>query len=104
MQTKRAVNYWMRRNAMSYGRDGIRMNAVAPGPILTPMTQPLFESEEYAPIMQGLLEATPIDRAGQPEEISSCIMFLLGSGASYVHGTLLFADGGFDAHTRQDHI
>ena len=39
MQTKRAVNYWMRRNAMAYGRDGIRMNGVAPGPTITPMTR-----------------------------------------------------------------
>ena len=104
MQTKRALNYWMRRNAMAYGRDGIRMNGVAPGPTLTPMTKPLFESEEYAPIMQGLLEQTPIERAAEAGEISECILFLLSDKASYVHGSLLFIDGGFDAHTRTDHI
>lgn len=104
MQTKRALNYWMRRNAMVYGREGIRMNAVAPGPILTPMTRPLFESEEYAPVMEHLLAATPIERAGEPEEVVNCILFLLGPGASYVHGSLLFVDGGYDAHSRQDHI
>jgi len=104
MQTKRAVHYWMRRNAMAYGRDGIRMNGVAPGPILTPMTAPLFESEEYAPVMESLLDQTPFPRAGNPEEVANCILFLLGPDASYVHGSLLFVDGGFDAHTRQDHI
>ncbi|MDX1733501.1 MAG: SDR family oxidoreductase [Halioglobus sp.] len=104
MQTKRAVNYWMRRNAMAYGRDGIRMNGVAPGPTITPMTRPLFESEEYAPIMASLLEQTPIERAAEAHEISDCILFLLSDKASYVHGSLLFIDGGFDAHTRQDHI
>ncbi len=104
MQTKRAVNYWMRRNAMAYGRDGIRMNGVAPGPTLTPMTKPLFESEEYAPIMKGLLENTPIERAAQASEISDCILFLLSDKASYVHGSLLFIDGGYDAHMRTDHI
>ncbi|NND69333.1 MAG: SDR family oxidoreductase [Halioglobus sp.] len=104
MQTKRAINYWMRRNAMAYGRDGIRMNGVAPGPTLTPMTKPLFESEEYAPIMQSLLEQTPIERAAEASEISDCILFLLSDKASYVHGSLLFVDGGFDAHTRTDHI
>ena len=104
MQTKRAINYWMRRNAMAYGRDGIRMNGVAPGPTLTPMTKPLFESEEYAPIMQSLLEQTPIERAAKASEISECILFLLSDKASYVHGSLLFIDGGFDAHTRTDHI
>lgn len=104
MQTKRAVNYWMRRNAMAYGRDGIRMNGVAPGPTLTPMTKPLFESEEYAPIMQGLLDNTPIERAAEATEISDCILFLLSDKASYVHGALLFIDGGYDAHMRTDHI
>lgn len=104
MQTKRAVNYWMRRNAMAYGRDGIRMNGVAPGPTITPMTAPLFESEEYAPILEALLGQTPIERAGEAEEVANCILFLLGPDASYVHGSLLFVDGGYDAHTRQDHI
>lgn len=104
MQTKRAVNYWMRRNAMAYGRDGIRMNGVAPGPTITPMTRPLFESEEYAPILAGLLAQTPLERAGEAEEIANCILFLLGPDASYVHGSLLFVDGGYDAHIRQDHV
>ncbi len=104
MQTKRALNYWMRRNVMAYARDGIRMNAIAPGPTLTPMTRPLFESEDYAPIMASLLEQTPAGRAAEAEEISSCIQFLLSKAASNVYGTLLFADGGYDAHTRPDHV
>lgn len=104
MLTKRALNYWMRRNVMAYGREGIRMNAIAPGPTLTPMTRPLFDSEEYAPIMQSLLDQTPANRAAEAEEISSCIRFLLSPAASNVYGTLLFSDGGYDAHTRPDHI
>ena len=104
MLTKRALNYWMRRNCMAYGRDGIRMNAVAPGPTITPMTKPLFESEEYAPIMQSLLDQTPANRAAEAEEISSCIQFLLSPAASIVYGTLVFADGGYDAHVRTDHV
>ncbi|MBT6126786.1 MAG: SDR family oxidoreductase [Halieaceae bacterium] len=104
MQTKRALNYWMRRHVMEYGREGIRMNAIAPGPTLTPMTTPLFESEEYAPIMQALLDQTPANRAADAEEISNCILFLLSPAASNVYGSLLFADGGFDAHVRQDHV
>ncbi len=104
MLTKRALVFWMQRNCMDYSRAGIRMNAVAPGPVLTPMTEPLFKSEEYAPIMQGLLDATPINRAAQPEEVSSVIEFLLSSNASYVNGSLLFLDGGYDANTRQNHI
>ena len=104
MLTKRALNYWMRHNIMAYGREGIRMNAVAPGPTLTPMTRPLFESDEYAPIMASLLEQTPSNRAAEAEEIVSCIMFLLSPGASNVYGTLLFSDGGYDAHVRPEHV
>lgn len=104
MQTKRVINYWMRTNAMGYGRDGIRMNGIAPGPTLTPMTKPLFESEEYAPIMKSLLDATPIQRAAEAEEIANCILFLLSPASSYVHGCLLWADGGYDANMRQHHI
>ncbi len=104
MVGKRALNYWMRRNAMAYAADGIRMNAVAPGPIDTPMTKPLFEDPDMAPVMQGLLDATPLKRMGQPNEIAQCIEFLLSPAASYVCGSTLFIDGGFDAHTRQDHI
>ncbi|MGI9285491.1 MAG: SDR family NAD(P)-dependent oxidoreductase, partial [Pseudomonadales bacterium] len=54
MVGKRALVYWMRRNAMAYAKDGIRMNAVAPGPIDTPMTKPLFDNPEMAEIMKGL--------------------------------------------------
>jgi len=104
MQTKRALNYWMRRNAMRIGRAGVRINAIAPGPINTPMTQPLWESETYAPVMQSLLEQTPVQRMGEVDEIAGPIRFLLSPAASYVHGALLFADGGYDAHARQDHI
>ena len=104
MLTKRALNYWMRRNLMAYGREGIRMNAVAPGPTITPMTAPLFESEEYAPVMQSLLDKTPANRAAEASEIASGIMFLLSPAASMVYGTLLFIDGGYDAHVRPDHV
>jgi NAD(P)-dependent dehydrogenase (short-subunit alcohol dehydrogenase family) len=104
MVGKRALNYWMRRNCMDYAKAGVRMNGVAPGPIDTPMTAPLFEDPEMAPVMQGLLDATPLGRMGQPEEIVNCINFLLSPASSYVCGSVLFIDGGFDAHTRQDHI
>ena len=55
-------------------------------------------------VLQDLLAATPIERAGEAEEIASCILFLLGRESSYVHGSLLFVDGGYDAHARHDHI
>ena len=104
MVGKRALAYWMRRNAMAYAREGIRMNAVAPGPVDTPMTRPLYDNPEMAGIMQHLIEATPLARAGQPEEIARVIGFMLGPDASYVCGSVLFIDGGYDAANRTDHI
>lgn len=104
MVSKRALACWMRRNAMAYAKDGIRMNAVAPGPVNTPMTRPLFDNPEMAPVMKYLLDATPLGRAGEPEEISRVIRFMLGPDSSYICGSVLYIDGGYDAATRTDHV
>ena len=104
MVGKRALNYWMRRHCMDFAREGIRMNGVAPGPIETPMTAPLLDDPNIGPVMQSLIDATPVQRMGQPQEVVNCINFLLSPESSYVCGSLLFIDGGYDAHTRQDHI
>ena len=104
MAGKRALAYWMRRNTMAYARDGIRMNAVAPGPVDTPMTRPLYDNPEMAEVMRHLIDNTPLGRAGQPREIARTINFLLGPESSYVCGSVLYVDGGYDAHVRSDHI
>ena len=100
MAGKRALAVWMRRNAMAYARQGIRMNAVAPGPIHTPMVDALFETPGMKETVNALLSATPIERMGQPEEVAKAISFLLSSDASYICGSVLFVDGGFDATSR----
>ena len=104
MAGKRALACWMRRNTMAYAGDGIRLNAVAPGPIDTPMTKPLFENPEMAGILNCLLDQTPLARAGQAQEVARVITFLLSPESSYVCGSVLYVDGGYDAHTRSDHI
>lgn len=104
MLGKRALVFWMQRNVMAYGRDGIRLNAVAPGPVFTPMTASILEREEYAKMMEAMLEATPFKRVGQPDEVAEAILFLLSKNASYVCGSVLYIDGGFNAHTRQNQI
>lgn len=104
MVGKRALAYWMRRNTTAYARAGIRINAVAPGPVDTAMTRPLFDKPEMATILQQLLAATPLGRAGQPEEVARVISFLLSPDASYICGSLVFVDGGYDAATRSDHL
>ncbi len=104
MAGKRALNYWMRRNAMTYAREGIRMNAVAPGPTASAMTDALFAQPGMKEVVDGLLQATPISRMGEADEIANAIRFLLSDSASYVCGTTIFVDGGYDAATRTDHL
>ncbi len=103
MAGKRALAYWMRRNAFDYGRRGIRMNAVAPGPIDTPMTAAL-NATPFKKAVDALLSMTPVERMGKPEEVANTIRFLLSNEASLVHGTVVFVDGGYDAATRTDQL
>lgn len=104
MAGKRALNYWMRRNALAYAREGIRMNAVAPGPTASAMTDALFAQPGMKEVVDGLLKATPISRMGGADEVANAIRFLLSDQASYVCGTTIFVDGGYDAATRTDHL
>ena len=104
MLGKRALIIWMQRNIMSYGRDGIRINLVAPGPVSTPMTTSLLDQEKYVSILELTLDATPIRRIGEPEEVAGGIVFLLDPRLSYICGAVLHIDGGFNAHTRQNQI
>lgn len=70
--------------------DGIRINAVSPGQIVTPMTQPVIDA-----LPQGFFEKRVLlQRLGQPEEVARAIRFLLSSEASYITATELVVDGG----------
>lgn len=104
MLGKRALIIWMQRNIMSYGRDGIRINLVAPGLVSTPMTQSLLDQEKYISILESTLDATPLRRVCEPQEVAGSIVFLLDPQFSYICGTVLHIDGGFNAYTRQDQI
>jgi NAD(P)-dependent dehydrogenase (short-subunit alcohol dehydrogenase family) len=74
--------------ASYFAREGIRVNAVCPGYIDTPM---LPKSEK---VRQHFLRTTPMGRLGQPEEIAKTVRFLLSDQASYVNGTQIVVDGG----------
>ena len=104
MAGKRALAYWMRKNSFDYARAGIRINAVAPGPIQTPMVEALFEKPGMRDVVDTLLQMTPIERMGQPHEVANAIRFLLSGDASYICGTVLFVDGGYDAATRPESL
>jgi NAD(P)-dependent dehydrogenase (short-subunit alcohol dehydrogenase family) len=78
--------------AIAYAADGIRVNAVAPGWIATPLTQALQDdASRSAPILQR----TPLGRWGQPEDIGNVAAFLCTSAASFMTGAVVPVDGGY---------
>lgn len=80
---------------MAWARDGIRLNAVAPGLITTPMTDTVRKD----PVLGRFANAYPnaIGRPGQPEEVAELIAFLLSDASSLMVGTTVMVDGGTDA-------
>ncbi|WP_396917075.1 SDR family NAD(P)-dependent oxidoreductase [Mycolicibacterium sp.] len=89
---KRAVNSLTESAAVSYGREGIRVNAVAPGPTMTEMIQ---QWEDATPgVVERLVAETPLRRAASPDEIAQAAAWLLSDRASYVTGATLRVDGG----------
>jgi NAD(P)-dependent dehydrogenase (short-subunit alcohol dehydrogenase family) len=99
--TKRALAVAVRRRASGWGKAGVRLNVVAPGPILTPLLQGSIDDPELGPLVDAL--PIPLDRRAEPAEVASVVAFLLGADAAFVHGAVLFADGGTDALVRPEH-
>ena len=80
--------------ALTYGRANVRVNAIAPGYIETPMTGPIREVKATRDFIQSL---HPLGRYGQPEEIASAAAFLASDDASFITGIVLPVDGGYTA-------
>lgn len=79
--------------ALEYAAQGIRVNAVCPGTIDTPMVADMLAKGPDA--MKVILRDQPIGRLGRPEEIASAVLWLCSPGASFVIGHALVADGGY---------
>ena len=90
---KAAVEGLTRNLACEWAPDGIRVNAVAPGTILTPLVKRNFETGLLDP--DGVLDRTPMHRFGRPEEVASAVSFLVSGASSYITGQTLHVDGGW---------
>jgi NAD(P)-dependent dehydrogenase (short-subunit alcohol dehydrogenase family) len=88
--SKGAVRQMTRSAALSYARAGIRVNAVCPGFITTPMTDALDDE-----IHEHDIGMTPMGRAGRPIEVSWAVVFLASDESSFVTGTDVVVDGGY---------
>jgi NAD(P)-dependent dehydrogenase (short-subunit alcohol dehydrogenase family) len=78
--------------AIAYAVDGIRVNAVAPGWIATPLTQPLQDDPARA---GPILARTPLGRWGTPDDVAGPVLFLASAAARFVTGVVLPVDGGY---------
>lgn len=90
--SKGAVGMMTKAAALEYVADGIRVNSVSPGLVMTPMAE-----EEGEESNKAFAAATPMRRGAQPKEISYAVLFLASDEASYVTGADLLVDGGYTA-------
>lgn len=81
--------------AIEYAQAGIRINAVCPGPVQTPLVEKIIALQPE--IVAAITEREPIGRMGQPNEIASAVLWLCSDQASFVVGSILSVDGGYVA-------
>lgn len=90
--SKGAIAQLTRSLAIAYAADGIRVNAIAPGWIATPLTQALQDDSGRS---QGILDRTPMRRWGQPQEVAQVAAFLCTPAASFMTAAIVPVDGGY---------
>ncbi len=100
--TKIALARAVRRRVQAWGEAGVRLNAVAPGPVNTPLLQGSLDDDVLGPLVDAL--PIPLGRRADPDDVAGTVRFLLGPDAGFVHGSLLFADGGTDALVRPNDV
>jgi Tropinone reductase 1 len=90
--TKAAMTQMTFNLSCEWALDGIRVNAIAPWYIATPLTKPFLANPE---ILNTVIDRTPMRRIGAPEEVSSTVAFLLMDSTAYVSGQVIAVDGAF---------
>lgn len=98
--SKHAVARAVRRRAGEFGKLGIQLNAIAPGITQTNMVKGVQEHPELKQSLNAI--PVPLDRFADPDEIAAVIEFMLSDTASYMHGSIIYVDGGTDAVVRPD--
>ncbi len=93
--SKVGIGRLVRHRSATLGGRGIRINAVAPGPFLTPLLQEGLDDPATSDAIKNL--PIPLGRMGEPDDIVEVVTWLLSHSARYVHGATLFADGGIDS-------
>jgi NAD(P)-dependent dehydrogenase (short-subunit alcohol dehydrogenase family) len=94
--SKHAVVGLTKNAALDYAKQGIRVNAVCPGVIYTPMIE-RFTGGDPSVVAQ-LVAGKPMGRMGQPEEIAETVVFLCSAGSSFITGQAIAVDGGWTVH------
>ena len=94
------INY-TRAAAIDHARDGIRVNAICPGPVATPITEGIGE---FPGAREAWHEAVPLGRFAAADEIAAVATFLASQDASYMTGSIVAVDGGLTAHTGQPNL
>ncbi|HSE83853.1 MAG TPA: SDR family oxidoreductase [Thermodesulfobacteriota bacterium] len=96
--TKGAITQLTRSMALEYADKGIRVNAICPGTIVTPMVEGLFDQMENRKSAEELFKSFhPMGRLGRPEEIAHAVLFLCDDNVEFMTGSMLSVDGGWVA-------
>ncbi|MBZ6078730.1 SDR family NAD(P)-dependent oxidoreductase [Microvirga puerhi] len=93
--TKAGLAGLTRQLAAEYGRDGIRVNAIAPGLIATPLVRERIDNNPW--FRRSMIEDCPLGRPGRPEEIAEACAFLASDASSFVSGIVMPVDGGWSS-------
>jgi NAD(P)-dependent dehydrogenase (short-subunit alcohol dehydrogenase family) len=93
--TKGAVLALTRALSVEWAAQGIRVNAICPGPVKTPMLQAEFDLAAHPSAEeQAVIQSIPLGRLGKPEDIARVAVFLASEDAQFIHGSAIVADGG----------